>query len=139
MDPAFLRSGRFEHKFLLDYPNKEDRTKIITLYLKKHSIELSKEITIESIVEQTNGLSPADINSLFKNIIQIIKKNNKRNPDTTTPKRILTEKIFSTALNVVKSSLATTPNKVLPQLELSETLKKIFNSEALKTIFNLIT
>lgn len=75
IDPAFLRSGRFEHKINIDLPEYNDRLDIINLYIKKNNIILNNNLTAAYIAEKTNGFSPADIKKLFQNIKNIFNSN----------------------------------------------------------------
>ncbi len=58
LDPALVRSGRFDKKIYFDPPNKEERTKMFKLYLK--GIE-KKNIEMPKLAELTSGLCGADI------------------------------------------------------------------------------
>jgi cell division protease FtsH len=66
--PEFLRNGRFEDQFFIDYPDYTDRLDIIKIMLKKNNLTLASSITIEYIAERTESMTGAQINSIVKNI-----------------------------------------------------------------------
>jgi cell division protease FtsH len=74
IDPAFLRPGRFEYQIPINLPEYEDRLDIITLFLEEFNLSLKNPLTIKYMAEKTNGLSPADINKLFR-ILKNLKTN----------------------------------------------------------------
>jgi ATP-dependent metalloprotease FtsH len=58
LDPALLRSGRFDKKVYFDPPNKDERIKIFELYLKDIETE---NICYSKLGELTSSLTGADI------------------------------------------------------------------------------
>jgi ATP-dependent 26S proteasome regulatory subunit len=84
IDPAFMRAGRFEYIFKIDFPSYEDRLEIIEIILKKNNLSLSSNITLEYLSEITSDFSGADINKLFKIIVKINKKTNNNHIDIDT-------------------------------------------------------
>lgn len=59
LDPALLRSGRFDRQIRIDIPKKwETRKELFQLYLKGNPIE---ESSIDTLAKQTVGFSGADI------------------------------------------------------------------------------
>ena len=60
LDPALLRSGRFDRRIYIDLPDLEERKKIIELYLrgKNHSVDIAE------VAKQSVGFSGADLASL---------------------------------------------------------------------------
>jgi cell division protease FtsH len=59
LDPALTRSGRLDTKIAVDPPDRASRRLIIEGYLGK--INHDESVDVESIVADTNGLTPADI------------------------------------------------------------------------------
>lgn len=69
MPPEFLRKGRFDELFYVDFPDDEARKEIIRIHLKKRK----KEEWIKDIVEfsnNMNGFSGADIESVIVELIE---------------------------------------------------------------------
>lgn len=67
--PEFLRKGRFDELFYVDFPNDEERRKIIEIHLKKRN-KWNKELDIISLVKLTNGYNGADLEAIVKDAIE---------------------------------------------------------------------
>lgn len=67
--PEFLRKGRFDELFYVDFPNDEERRKIIEIHLKKRH-KWNKEIDIISLVKLTDGYNGADLEAIVKDAIE---------------------------------------------------------------------
>ena len=59
LDPAFMRSGRFDRKAYIGLPDSEARKKIFAKYLS--DIKLASEPDLEKLCKQTTNFSGADI------------------------------------------------------------------------------
>ena len=59
LDPALLRSGRFDKKVFFDKPNIEERKELYKLYLK--DIDLPDNLSYEILGERSAGMTGADI------------------------------------------------------------------------------
>lgn len=67
--PEFLRKGRFDELFYVDFPSDEERRKIIEIHLKKRN-KWNKELDIISLVKLTNGYNGADLEAIVKDAIE---------------------------------------------------------------------
>lgn len=67
--PEFLRKGRFDELFYVDFPNDEERRKIIEIHLKKRN-KWNKEIDIISLVKLTDGYNGADLEAIVKDAVE---------------------------------------------------------------------
>lgn len=67
--PEFLRKGRFDELFYVDFPNDEERRKIIEIHLKKRG-KWNKDLDIISIVKMTEGYNGADLEAIVKEAIE---------------------------------------------------------------------
>lgn len=65
----FLRKGRFDELFYVDFPNDEERRKIIEIHLKKRH-KWNKELNIISLVKLTSGYNGADLEAIVKEAIE---------------------------------------------------------------------
>lgn len=65
----FLRKGRFDELFYVDFPNDEERRKIIEIHLKKRH-KWNEELDIISIVKLTSGYNGADLEAIVKDAIE---------------------------------------------------------------------
>ena len=59
LDPALLRSGRFDRKVILDMPDLEGRKDILAIHCKDKP--LASDINLREIAERTPGFSGADL------------------------------------------------------------------------------
>ena len=62
LDPALLRPGRFDRLIEISEPNEEGRKEIFNIHMKNMNIDES--VNIDYLVQQSNGLSGAEIKSL---------------------------------------------------------------------------
>lgn len=62
LDPALLRSGRFDRQIMLDKPDRKGRVDILKVHLK--NIQTSQEIDVDKIASLTAGFSGADLANL---------------------------------------------------------------------------
>jgi len=69
LPPEFLRKGRFDEIFFVDFPNEEERKNIIELHLKKRK-KWNKSIDTIKLLKETNGYSGADIEAVIKDTIE---------------------------------------------------------------------
>jgi hypothetical protein len=70
LDPALTRSGRLDTKIAVDPPDRTSRRFIIEGYLSR--IKHDDTVDVESIVADTNGLTPADISgAITKDAVRI--------------------------------------------------------------------
>lgn len=67
--PEFLRKGRFDELFFVDFPNDEERRKIIEIHLKKRN-KWNKDLDIIKLVKQTEGYNGADLEAIVKDAIE---------------------------------------------------------------------
>ena len=69
LPPEFLRKGRFDEIFFVDFPNNEERRKIIELHLKKRK-KWNREIDTIKLMKETKDYSGADIEAVIKETIE---------------------------------------------------------------------
>jgi ATP-dependent metalloprotease FtsH len=60
LDEALLRPGRFDRRIFVSLPNKEERAKILQIYLKK----IPHHVDVERLADMTVGFSGAALSSL---------------------------------------------------------------------------
>lgn len=65
----FLRKGRFDELFFVDFPNPEERRKILEIHLKKRR-RWNKDLNIISLVKLTEGYNGADLEEIVKDAIE---------------------------------------------------------------------
>ncbi len=62
LDPALLRSGRFDRQVLVDNPDQKGRTQILKVHIK--NIKLSPDVNLDQVASITTGFSGADLATL---------------------------------------------------------------------------
>lgn len=67
--PEFLRKGRFDELFFVDFPNKFERKKIIELHLRKRN-KWNGNLDVTSLVRETEGYNGADLEAIVKDAIE---------------------------------------------------------------------
>jgi len=108
----FLRKGRFDELFYVDFPNDEERRKIIEIHLKKRH-KWNKELDIISLVKLTNGYNGADLEAIVKDAIE--------NCFIEGRERLTTEDLKSAQKNI--KSISSTLEKRIK--EIKEAIKDI--------------
>ena len=69
LPPEFLRKGRFDEIFFVDFPNDNERKNIIELHLKRRR-KWHKNIDTIKLLKETKGYSGADIEAVIKDTIE---------------------------------------------------------------------
>jgi len=64
LDPAVMRSGRFDRKINVTKPNLKERKELFDFYLKKVKIDAS--INVDILARRTTWFTPSDIDSLIR-------------------------------------------------------------------------
>jgi cell division protease FtsH len=64
LDPAIMRSGRFDRKIEINKPTAHDREALLRFYLKK--ISSDPEINITDTADRMKWFSPADVNNMVR-------------------------------------------------------------------------
>lgn len=63
LDPALLRSGRFDRQITVNLPDKRGRFEILKVHARNKKLE--KNITLESLANRTPGFSGADLENVL--------------------------------------------------------------------------
>lgn len=74
LDPALLRSGRFDRQVLVDKPDKIGRIAILNLHTKKTKI--AEDVDLEKIAALTSGFTGADLENLVNEASLIATRKN---------------------------------------------------------------
>jgi len=70
LPPEFLRKGRFDEIFFVDFPNIQERRKIFEIHIKKRN-KWNRKIDSIKLMKATEGYSGADIESIVKESIEL--------------------------------------------------------------------
>lgn len=76
LDPALMRSGRFDRKIYIDKPNALEREKLIEFYLTK--VENDGKIDLTHFAEKAQWFAPADINNMVREAGVIAMRDNRK-------------------------------------------------------------
>jgi len=76
LDPALLRSGRFDRKVYVRAPMLEERVMIFEYYLKNKKYE--PDVNLESLGKRTSGLVGADIENIVNEASLKLAKENRK-------------------------------------------------------------
>jgi len=81
IDPALIRSGRFDKLLYIGQPEKDAREKILKIHTKGKP--LSKEVNLSKIAEMTDGFSGADLAAVVNTAVSRVLQNfiSKYNPE----------------------------------------------------------
>lgn len=69
MPPEFLRKGRFDEIFFVDFPTNNERNEIISIHLKKRN-HSDFETTLRKYTDKLQGYSGADIEALIGELVE---------------------------------------------------------------------
>ena len=75
LDPALIRPGRIDKKIFVGKPDKNTRRELIKIYLKNKPY--SKEIKFDELLHMTNGLSCAEIENFFNEVMLMVLRDNR--------------------------------------------------------------
>ena len=94
--PEFLRKGRFDEIFFIDFPNEEERERIFEIHLEKRG-KLTDDIDINKLAKKTEGYCGADIEEVVKNAVEnifILETENEKE------KEIITQDLLDSIKNI---------------------------------------
>ncbi|MFC1623540.1 ATP-dependent zinc metalloprotease FtsH [Patescibacteria group bacterium] len=63
LDPALLRTGRFDRRVVVDLPDRKDREQILKIHSRKKPF--AEDVDLEVVSQRTPGFSGADLQSLM--------------------------------------------------------------------------
>ena len=101
LDPALLRSGRFDKKVIFDEPNIDEREKMYELYL--NSIKLASDVQFRDLARRSAGLTGADIANVSNQakIIAIRKVHESEDSKDKDKEILLTNDNLNTAIDEI--------------------------------------
>ena len=67
--PEFLRKGRFDELFYVDFPSVEERKQIIEIHLKRRN-KWNKSLDVISLAKKTEGYNGADLEAIVKDAVE---------------------------------------------------------------------
>lgn len=105
--PEFLRKGRFDEVFFIDFPNKEERERIFEIHLEKRG-KLIENIDVSRLAEKTEGYCGADIEEIVKNAVEnifILETENEKEKEITTQDLLDSIKNIDSLTNILADKI----------------------------------
>ena len=105
--PEFLRKGRFDEVFFIDFPNEEERERIFEIHLEKRG-KLTDNIDINELVKVTEGYCGADIEEVVKNTVEnifILETENEEEKEITTQDLLESAKNIDSLTNILADKI----------------------------------
>ena len=105
--PEFLRKGRFDEVFFIDFPNEEERERIFEIHLEKRG-KMSDDINLKELAEETEGYCGADIEEIVKNAVEnkfILETENEEKKKITTNNLLEATKSIDSLSNILSDKI----------------------------------
>ena len=105
--PEFLRKGRFDEVFFIDFPNEEERERIFEIHLEKRG-KMSEDINLKELAEETEGYCGADIEEIVKNAVEnkfILETENEEDKKITTNDLLEATKNIDSLTNILADKI----------------------------------
>ena len=105
--PEFLRKGRFDEVFFIDFPNEEERERIFEIHLEKRG-KMSDDINLKELAEETEGYCGADIEEIVKNAVEnkfILETENEEEKKITTNNLLEATKSIDSLSNILSDKI----------------------------------
>ena len=105
--PEFLRKGRFDEVFFIDFPNEEERERIFEIHLEKRG-KMSDDIDLKELAEETEGYCGADIEEIVKNAVEnkfILETENEEEKKITTNNLLEATKSIDSLSNILSDKI----------------------------------
>ena len=105
--PEFLRKGRFDEIFFIDFPNEEERERIFEIHLEKRG-KLIDDIDINKLAKKTEGYCGADIEEVVKNAVEnifILETKNEEEKEITTQDLLDSIKNIDSLTNILADKI----------------------------------
>jgi len=76
LDPALLRTGRFDRRVVIDLPDRRDRLDILNIHSRKKPF--AEDVNLTVVAERTPGFSGADLSSLMNEAAILAARENRK-------------------------------------------------------------
>ena len=131
--PEFLRKGRFDEVFFIDFPNEEERERIFEIHLEKRG-KLTDDIDINKLAKQTDGYCGADIEEVVKNAVEnifILETENEEEKEITTQDLLESAKNIDSLTNILADKIEVL-KKSYDKFKIKSASKKLPVSQRIK-------
>ena len=131
--PEFLRKGRFDEVFFIDFPNEEERERIFEIHLEKRG-KLTDDIDINKLAKQTEGYCGADIEEVVKNAVEnifILETENEEEKEITAQDLLESAKNIDSLTNILADKIEIL-KKSYDKFKIKSASKKLPSSQRIK-------
>ena len=131
--PEFLRKGRFDEVFFIDFSNEEERERIFEIHLEKRG-KLTDDIDINKLAKQTEGYCGADIEEVVKNAVEnifILETENEEEKEITTQDLLESAKNIDSLTNILVDKIEVL-KKSYDKFKIKSASKKLPSSQRIK-------
>ena len=131
--PEFLRKGRFDEVFFIDFPNEEERERIFEIHLEKRG-KLTDDIDINKLAKQTERYCGADIEEVVKNAVEnifILETENEEEKEITTQDLLESAKNIDSLTNILADKIEIL-KKSYEKFKIKSASKKLPASQRIK-------
>lgn len=131
--PEFLRKGRFDEVFFIDFPNEEERERIFEIHLEKRG-KLTDDIDINKLAKQTDGYCGADIEEVVKNAVEsifILETDNEEEKEISTQDLLESAKNIDSLTNILADKIEIL-KKSYDKFKIKSASKKLPSSQRIK-------
>ena len=131
--PEFLRKGRFDEVFFIDFPNEEERERIFEIHLEKRG-KLTDDIDINKLAKKTEGYCGADIEEVVKNAVEnifILETENEEEKEITTQDLLESAKNIDSLTNILADKIEVL-KKSYDKFKIKSASKKLPASQRVK-------
>ena len=131
--PEFLRKGRFDEVFFIDFPNEEERERIFEIHLEKRG-KLTDDIDINKLAKQTEGYCGADIEEVVKNAVEnifILETENEEEKEISTQDLLESAKNIDSLTNILADKIEIL-KKSYEKFKIKSASKKLPASQRIK-------
>lgn len=126
--PEFLRKGRFDEVFFIDFPNEEERERIFEIHLEKRG-KMSDDINLKELAEETEGYCGADIEEIVKNAVEskfVLKIKNEEEKKITTKDLLEATKNIDSLTNILADKIEVL-KRSYEKFKIKSASKKLYN------------
>ncbi|MED5605561.1 AAA family ATPase [Fusobacterium pseudoperiodonticum] len=131
--PEFLRKGRFDEVFFIDFPNEEERERIFEIHLEKRG-KFTDDVDINKLAKQTEGYCGADIEEVVKNAVEnifILETENEEEKEITTQDLLESAKNIDSLTNILADKIEIL-KKSYDKFKIKSASKKLPASQRIK-------
>ena len=131
--PEFLRKGRFDEVFFIDFPNEEERERIFEIHLEKRG-KFTDDVDINKLAKQTEGYCGADIEEVVKNAVEnifILETENEEEKEITTQDLLESAKNIDSLTNILADKIEIL-KKSYDKFKIKLASKKLPSSQRIK-------